>query len=92
MGGQQAAQVLLQIETSKLKKEGKKISPKKEKELLETITNRYEKQTEPIYAAARLWTDAIIDPKETRKWISTGVAVANHAPLDKPFNMGVLQV
>jgi 3-methylcrotonyl-CoA carboxylase beta subunit len=92
MGGQQAAQVLLQIETSKLKKEGKKISPKKEKELLETITNRYEKQTEPIYAAARLWTDAVIDPKETRKWISTGVAVANHAPLDKPFNMGVLQV
>jgi 3-methylcrotonyl-CoA carboxylase beta subunit len=92
MGGQQAGQVLLQIETSKLKKEGKKISPKKEKELLETITNRYEKQTEPIYAAARLWTDAIIDPKETRKWISTGVAVANHAPLDKPFNMGVLQV
>ncbi len=92
MGGQQAAQVLLQIETSKLKKEGKKISPKKEKELLETITKRYEKQTEPIYAAARLWTDAIIDPKETRKWISTGVAVANHAPLDKPFNMGVLQV
>ena len=92
MGGQQAGQVLLQIETSKLKKEGKKISPKKEKELLETITNRYEKQTEPIYAAARLWTDAIIDPKETRKWISTGVAVANHAPFDKPFNMGVLQV
>ena len=92
MGGQQAAQVLLQIETAKLKKEGGKMSPKKEKELLETITQRYEKQTEPVYAAARLWTDAIIDPKETRAWISNGIAMADHAPIDRDFNMGVLQV
>jgi len=92
MGGQQAAQVLLQIETDKLKKEGGKMSPKKEKELLDTITQRYEKQTEPVYAAARLWTDAIIDPKETRAWISNGIAMADHAPIDRDFNMGVLQV
>lgn len=92
MGGQQAAQVLLQIETAKLKKEGGKMSPKKEKELLDTITQRYEKQTEPVYAAARLWTDAIIDPKETRAWISNGIAMADHAPIDRDFNMGVLQV
>lgn len=92
MGGQQAAQVLLQIETAKLKKEGGKMSSKKEKELLETITQRYEKQTEPVYAAARLWTDAIIDPKETRAWISNGIAMADHAPIDRDFNMGVLQV
>ena len=92
MGGGQAAQVLLQIEKSKLKKEGKIIDPKKEKQLLDKIMSKYEKQTHAYYAAARLWTDAVINPLETRKWISLGIAAANHAPIKKKFNMGVLQV
>ena len=92
MGGEQAAQVLLQIEKSKLKKEGKIIDPKKEKQLLGKIMSKYEKQTHAYYAAARLWTDAVINPLETRKWISLGIAAANHAPIKKKFNMGVLQV
>ena len=92
MGGEQAAQVLLQIEKSKLKKEGKIINPKKERQLLYKIKSKYEKQTHAYYAAARLWTDAVINPLETRKWISLGIAAANHAPIKKKFNMGVLQV
>ncbi len=92
MGGKQAAQVLLQIETASLKKQGQRISKEKEKEILESITNRYAKQTSPYYAAARLWTDGIINPLETRKIISMGIEVANHAPIEKQFNMGVIQV
>ena len=92
MGGEQAAKVLLQIEKSKLKKEGTKTDPKKENKLLEQIKSRYDKQTRSYYAAARLWTDAIIDPLETRKWISMGIQAANHAPNDRKFNMGILQV
>ncbi len=92
MGGEQAAKVLMQIEKSKLQKEGEKIDPKKEKALLKKIKSRYDKQTLAYYAAARMWTDAIIDPVETRKWISMGIAAANHAPVNKKFNMGILQV
>jgi len=92
MGGAQAAKVLLQIETATLKKKGETITPEKEKEILNTITNRYNKQTSPYYAAARLWTDAVIDPLETRKWISLGIEAANHAPIEKKFNLGVIQV
>ncbi len=92
MGGTQAAKVLLQIETASLKKQGEKITPAKEKEILETITSRYKKQTSPFYAAARLWTDGIIDPMHTRKWISMGIEAADHAPIDRQFNMGVIQV
>ena len=83
MGGEQAAQVLLQIEKSKRNKEGEKISTKTERALLNEIKSKYEKQTNPYYAAARLWTDAIIDPLETRKWISIGIEAANNAPI--PF-------
>ena len=92
MGGDQAAQVLLQIEKYKRKKEGEKISQKKEKKLLNEIKSQYEKQTQAYYAAARLWTDAIIDPLETRKWISIGIDAANNAPIEKKFNMGLIQV
>ncbi len=92
MGGEQAAKVLMQIEKSKLQKEGEKIDPKKEKALLKEIKSRYDKQTRAYYAAARMWTDTIIDPVETRKWISMGIAAANHAPINKQFNMGILQV
>ena len=92
MGGSQAAKVLLQIETSTLKAKGEDISGELEKEILDSITNRYNRQTSPYYAAARLWTDGIIDPIDTRKWISLGIEAANHKPIDKKFNLGVIQV
>ncbi|MBI1306936.1 MAG: acyl-CoA carboxylase subunit beta [Bacteroidetes bacterium] len=90
MGGEQAAKVLLQIEKASLAKSGEQISEEKEKELLDRIIKRYNDQTTPYYAAARLWVDAIIDPAETRTWISTGIEMANHAPVEK-FNVGVIQ-
>jgi acetyl-CoA carboxylase carboxyltransferase component len=92
MGGNSAAKVLLQIEKASLKKKGETITEKKEKELFDKIKNRYDEQVSPYYAAARLWTDAVIDPKNTRKWISMGIEAADHAPIEKDFNMGVLQV
>lgn len=92
MGGAQAAKVLLQIEVASLKKKGEKITPEKEAEILHTIESRYDKQTSPYYAAARLWTDAIINPLDTRKWISMGIEAANHAPIEKQFNLGIIQV
>jgi acetyl-CoA carboxylase carboxyltransferase component len=92
MGGAQAAKVLLQMEKAKLEAQGEKISPEKEAEILNKIQSRYDEQTSPYYAAARLWTDAIIRPTDTRKWISMGIEAANHAPIEKPFNMGVIQV
>ena len=92
MGGSQAAKVLLQIETASLKKQGEVITPEKEQEILKTIEERYDKQTSPYYAAARIWTDAIVDPLKTRTWISMGIEAANNAPIEKQFNMGILQV
>lgn len=92
MSGNSAAKVLLQIETASLKKEGKDISEEEEKELYQKIKERYDRQISPYYAASRLWTDAIIDPVDTRKWISMGIEAANHAPIEKPFNLGVIQV
>lgn len=92
MGGAQAAKVLLQIEASSLKAKGEELTPEKETELFEKIKARYDKQVSPYYAAARLWTDAIIDPIDTRKWISMGIEAADHAPIEKPFNLGVIQV
>lgn len=92
MGGAQAAKVLLQIETFSLKSKGETITEEKEKEILEHITEKYNQQTSPYYAAARLWTDAIIDPLETRKWISLGIEAANHKPITKEFNLGIIQV
>ena len=92
MGGSQAAKVLLQIEVSSLKKKGEKITPEREKEILEDIAGRYNRQISPYYAAARLWTDAVIDPLDTRKWISMGIEAANHAPIEKKYNPGVIQV
>jgi len=92
MSGNSAAKVLLQIEKASLEKKGEKITPEKEAELFKTIKDRYDNQVSPYYAAARLWTDAIIDPLVTRKWVSTGIEAANHAPIEKQFNLGVLQV
>ena len=92
MGGTQAAKVLAQIEASSLKAKGEVVDEQKEQELFDKIKARYDAQVSPYYAAARLWTDAIIDPLETRTWISMGIEAANHAPIEKKFNMGVIQV
>ncbi len=92
MGGAQAAKVLLQIEASSLKAKGEEITPEKEAELFDKIKAKYDKQVSPYYAAARIWTDGIVDPLDTRKWISIGIEAANHAPIEKQFNLGVIQV
>ena len=91
MSGNSAAKVLLSIETSRLKAKGEKITEEKEKELYDKIKNDYDTQTSPYYAAARLWTDAVIEPLDTRKWISNGIEIANHSPITKDFNLGVIQ-
>ena len=91
MGGSQAAKVLLQIQEASLKAKGELITQEKEDELLKEITDRYDRQTTPYYAASRLWVDGIIDPLETRKVISMGIEAANQSPIEKPFNPGVLQ-
>ena len=91
MGGSQAAKTLLQIQVAALKAQGKEISEEDEKAQLKTITDRYNSQTSPYYAASRLWVDAIIDPLETRNMISMGIEMANHNPITKPYNVGVIQ-
>jgi len=92
MSGNSAAKVLLQIETASLKKRGEEITPEKEAALFDQIKSRYDEQISPYYAAARIWTDAVINPLDTRTWISMGIEAADHAPIEKQFNMGVLQV
>lgn len=92
MSGNSAAKVLLQIEKASLEKNGEPLDPEKETALFDKIKQRYDDQISPYYAAARLWTDAIIDPLDTRKWISMGIEAANHAPIEKKFNLGILQV
>lgn len=91
MGGEQAAKVLTQIQVQSLKDKGEAPDPEQEKILFEATKARYTAQTTPYYAAARLWVDAIIDPRDTRRWISMGIEAANHAPVEK-FNPGVIQV
>ncbi|MBB1285971.1 acyl-CoA carboxylase subunit beta [Flavisolibacter sp. BT320] len=92
MGGDQAAKTLLQIQVAALKSKGETISPEDESKLLNEIKGRYEKQTTPYYAAARLWVDEIIDPVETRTVISEGLKAANHQPFLPDFKTGVFQV
>jgi len=92
MGGTQAAKVLAQIEASSLKAKGEVVDEAKEAALFDKIKARYDEQVSPYYAASRLWTDAIIDPVDTRKWISMGIEAADHSPIEKPFNLGVIQV
>jgi acetyl-CoA carboxylase carboxyltransferase component len=91
MSGAAAAKTLLQIKVATEQAKGKTVSPEEEQQLLEEITQRYEKQTSPYYAAARLWIDGIIDPTETRKVISMGIEAANHAPITKRYNVGAIQ-
>lgn len=92
MGGTQAAKVLVQIQESSLKKQGKVISEEEHQALTEKITQNYTKQTKAEYSATRIWIDAIINPLETRKWISIGIEAANHSPITEKFNLGVIQV
>ena len=91
MGGSTAAKVLLQIQESSLKAKGEVITQEREDALLKEITDRYNRQTTPYYAASRLWVDGIIDPLETRKVISMGIEAANQSPIEKKFNVGVMQ-
>lgn len=91
MGGAQAAKTLLQIQVSALKAKGEVIDPEKEQKLLSEITNKYSQTLDPKYAAARLWTDGIIDPAFTRTALSMGIEAANHAPITQKFNVGVIQ-
>ena len=91
MSGAAAAKVLMQIEVASLKTKGEIITPEREKELYDTIKNRYDEQISPYYAASRIWVDAIIDPAETRNTISIGIEMANHKIAEKPYNVGVIQ-
>lgn len=91
MGGAQAAKVLVQIEVASLKAKGEEITEEKENALYNKIKDRYDMQTTPYYAASRLWIDAIIDPVETRKVISMGIEMADHSPIEKKYNLGLLQ-
>jgi len=92
MGGDQAAKTLLQIQVSAMKSKGEEIGTEQEQKLLSEIKNRYDQQTTPYYAAARLWVDAIIDPVETRKFISEGITAANQNADMKEMKLGVFQV
>ena len=92
MSGNSAAKVLLQIETASLQKKGEKITKEQEEALFDNIKSYYDNQISPYYAAARIWTDAVIDPLNTRTWISMDIEAANHAPIEKKFNLGVIQV
>ncbi len=91
MGASQAAKTLVQMQAAGLRAMGEDINQPKEDELLKETTDRYNAQTTPYYAAARLWVDGIIDPLETRTVISMGIEAANHAPIEKAFNVGVIQ-
>ena len=92
MGGKQAAKVLLQIEKASYEREKRqKMDQDLATKIMENIDKDYQRQTESYYAAARLWTDAIIDPRRTREWIAMGIAIANEAPIEEKFNLGVVQ-
>ena len=92
MGGDQAAKTMLQIQVATMKAKGKEVTAEEEKKLLDELKNKYEKQTSPFYAAARLWVDDIIDPAQTRKYIAEGINAANHNAEIAEFKTGVIQV
>ena len=91
MGGAQAAKVLLQIEVASKKAKGEELTEQEETELFNRVKAKYDEQTTPLYAASRIWLDDIIDPLDTRKWVSMGIEAANNAPIEKPYNVGVMQ-
>jgi acetyl-CoA carboxylase carboxyltransferase component len=90
MSGASAAKTLLQIRVASLKSQGKTITKEEEDALLKEITDRYNEQLSPYYAASRLWVDGVIDPLDTRKVISMGIEAADHGIVEK-FNVGVIQ-
>ena len=92
MSGAAAANTLLQIQVAAAEAKGTVLSDEAKKEMFEKIKARYDEQLSPYYAAARLWVDAVIDPLETRKIISEGISAANHAPIERAYNVGVIQV
>jgi len=92
MGGDQAAKTLLQIQVNAMKAKGEEVKPEVEQKLLDEITGRYERQTSPYYAAARMWVDDIIDPVQTRRVIAEAIAAANNNPDFDEFKLGVFQV
>lgn len=91
MSGAAAAKTLLQIKISAAKSQGTPLTKEQEQEHLDHITEKYNAQLSPYYAAARLWIDGVIDPLETRKVISMGIEAASHAPIKEKFNVGVIQ-
>jgi acetyl-CoA carboxylase carboxyltransferase component len=91
MSGASAANTLLQIEKATLQAKGKEITPEEERALFQKIKARYDAQTSPYFAASRLWVDEIILPSETRKMISMAIEAANHAPVTRAFNVGIIQ-
>lgn len=91
MSGASAGKTLLQIQEAALKAKGVSLSEEDKKALLENIEKQYNEQLSPYYAAARLWVDGVIDPKETRKIISMGIEAANHNPDIPRYNVGVIQ-
>jgi acetyl-CoA carboxylase carboxyltransferase component len=92
MGGDQAAKTLLQIQVAGMKAKGSEVSADEEKQLLLDIKSKYDRQTSPYYAAARLWVDGLIDPVETRSIISQAIEAADHNPDIPEFKVGVFQV
>jgi 3-methylcrotonyl-CoA carboxylase beta subunit len=91
MGGKQASETLLSIKVRQMEKGGQHIGPEAGKQLLADIQRRYERETDPYFAAARLWVDGIIDPAETRAVVSTGISLAAHNPEIPKFSPGVIQ-
>lgn len=91
MGGSQAGSVLLDIKLKQAEKNGKHFSADEKKKLLEEILDSYNSTSTPLYAAARLWIDEIIDPAETRSYISRAIEIADNNPEIQKFNVGVIQ-
>lgn len=91
MGGDQAAKTLLSIQISSMKKKGKEISDEDQKKMLDKIRKTYLDQLSPVYAASRIWVDNVIDPLETRKWVSMGIEAADHVGELERYNVGALQ-
>jgi 3-methylcrotonyl-CoA carboxylase beta subunit len=95
MGGEQSSNTLLSIKLQSSGGDGKtkqSVSKEEQEKLLKEIRGRYEREMDPLYGAARLWVDGIIDPLATREIISLGIAMANNNPNIPLFNPGVLQV
>ena len=92
MGGKQASETLLATKLKAMRKGGTRISPGEQQALLDEIQTRYEEELDPLFAAARLWVDGIVDPLETRQLISRSIGMACNKAELPPFNPGIIQV